>query len=479
MKHSNSPGANFTLNPLAWLAVCFAAGCLMAGLFGGFWPVYLIIALFGGLLTSIFKRQKIALGFLAVSFAAAGGLHFRITDQDLRGNRLKSLYDTGQINSGDPLEIEGVLSAEPEAAVGGIFLYLSAETLFYKGEKMDISGNVRFFAYFRDEQSAHEYAQRDLKYGSGIRVAGNLRREDNYLNPGVIPHRKILDQKDIDAVGTIKSPLLVEKLPKPGKFTPLAYVFKIRQRLLDEIRLNFNPETVGVLTAALLGNRYFLDKQTAGIFRAGGTFHVLVISGLHITFIGGLVLLLTGFLTKKRSWQFILTGAFIWTYALGVGAGVPVVRASLMLTVLLFSRVLYRRATLLNAFGLSILVLLIWRPGDVFNQSFQLTVTSVAAIVLYGFSRDRKTPRGRRLDAECPETVSAARSALAEAFQRVDLLARRGLGGRIKETDLVGRSFQRAVSAADCKKSAGREFYAMRLRRRSSRRRFRSGFCRF
>ena len=127
------------------------------------------------------------------------------------------------------------------------------------------------------------------------------------------------------------------------------------------------------MIASLLGNRYFLDKQTAETFREGGTFHVLVISGLHITFIGGLTLLFVRFFTKKRAWQFLTAGGFSWAYSIAVGADVPVVRATVMFTILLFSQVIYRNGNLLNALGACALVLLVWRPEDLFNQSFHLT----------------------------------------------------------------------------------------------------------
>ena len=74
-------------------------------------------------------------------------------------------------------------------------------------------------------------------------------------------------------------------------FAPLAWIYDRREDLIIDFKNHFNVSTTGVLNASLLGNRYFLDKQTAEIFREGGTFHVLVISGLHITFIGGLILL--------------------------------------------------------------------------------------------------------------------------------------------------------------------------------------------
>jgi competence protein ComEC len=130
-----------------------------------------------------------------------------------------------------------------------------------------------------------------------------------------------------------------------------------------------------------LGDQHFLDRQTSEVFRDGGTFHVLVISGLHITFIGGLTVWLVSYWIRRRTFQFVVASSFLWAYTIAVGAEVPVVRASIMFTIVLFSRVVYRRGSQLNAFGFCCLLLLVWRPADLFTASFQLTVVSVAAIV--------------------------------------------------------------------------------------------------
>nr|MDQ3322015.1 ComEC/Rec2 family competence protein [Acidobacteriota bacterium] len=124
---------------------------------------------------------------------------------------------------------------------------------------------------------------------------------------------------------------------------------------------------------------------TADVFREGGTFHVLVISGLHITFIGGLALLFVRVFTDKKTWRFIIVCTFLWAFSIAVGAEVPVVRAALMFTILLFSGLIFRRGTLLNALGACALVLLVWRPNDLFTPSFQLTFQSVAALVVIAF----------------------------------------------------------------------------------------------
>lgn len=385
MSAENSKKSDFTLYPLLWLAVCFASGIFLADSVSFDWKVFLIICLIFAVITIIFLKKNFALVFLSIAFISIGGLIYSLKIQTIPANSLKSLYETNLINSGDPLEIEGVLQKEPEIAVGGKFLLIKAEKIIYKGETREASGKVRIFAPVENDKIAAEYENLELHYGARIIVACNLIREDAFLNSGVKSRTEILDQQEIDATAMLKSPLLIEKISDSKVFTPLAAVYKFRNELIEEFRKNFNSETSGILIASLLGNRYFLDKKTSEVFREGGTFHVLVISGLHITFIGGLVLLFLRFFTDKRLWQFVLASAFLWIYAFAVGAEVPVVRAALMFSILLFSQVVYRRGTLLNALGASVLILLVWRPEDLFNQSFQLTIASVTAIIAMAF----------------------------------------------------------------------------------------------
>src|SRR5204863_4729636 len=117
-------------------------------------------------------------------------------------------------------------------------------------------------------------------------------------------------------------------------------------------------------------------------FREGGTFPVLVISGLHISFIGGLVLLLLRRVTRRRVLQFVFSAAVVWAYSLAVGAEASVIRAALMFTFSGLGLVLFRNSTSLNALGCAALFLLVRRPADLFDPSFQLTFLSVLAVVV-------------------------------------------------------------------------------------------------
>lgn len=375
----------FSRQPLFVLAAFFSLGIAAAGFYPLDWKIYLAVCLSSAVLSVVFLKRKAAAAFLLLAFFAAGAFCFQTKDQTVDENRLKRLYDENKIPSGDPLEIEGVLQTKPERAPGGFFLELKAEKLFYKNQISDVSGKLSLFAAASDGQAALEYEALGLRYGSRVRVACRPTREEQFLNPGVVSRKEILDRREIDAAAVIKSPLLIEKLGEEKIFAPLGWIYERRANLIGNFKDKFSVSTAGVLIASLLGNRHFLDRPTAAVFREGGTFHVLVISGLHITFIGGLTLVFVRFFTRSRWRQFFVASCFLWAYSAAVGADVPVVRAALMFTVLLFSQVIYREANLLNALGAAALALLVWRPEDLFGQSFQLTMVSVTAIVAGAF----------------------------------------------------------------------------------------------
>ncbi len=379
--HSQRTSSNFTFYPLIWLAVCFASGIFFASQASINWELLLVTAAVCGVASVVRSLGRIALIFVFASFFAAGGFYFETIKQTESTDSIRSLIVSGKIASGDPVELEGTIVGHPELSVGGFYLRLRTDKLIYKETLRESSGDVRFFIPIRDEATEREFYQLRLFHGARIRVAANLTREQRYLNPGSIDFTEILDQKGIDATAIIKSPLLVERITKDDSISPVALVYSFRQRLIESIQAKFSVSTSGILIASLLGNKNFLSKENADIFRNGGTFHVLVISGLHITFIGGILLLIVRRFTRNRTVQFLLTASTLWIYAIAIGAEIPVIRAALMFTVLLFSYVIYRKGRLLNALGASAIIILLWRPGDLFNQSFHLTFVSLTAII--------------------------------------------------------------------------------------------------
>src|SRR5262249_28934928 len=142
-------------------------------------------------------------------------------------------------------------------------------------------------------------------------------------------------------------------------------------------------ETSGVLQAALLGNPYNISTSAAERFRAGGTFHVLVISGLQISFIAGIAFVIVSRVTRRRFLRAGLAALFLWAYTIAVGGEIAVARSAIMFTLLILAPLFWRQANSWNTIGAAALALLIWRPGDLLDPSFQLTFLSVLSIVMF------------------------------------------------------------------------------------------------
>jgi competence protein ComEC len=366
--------AEFTLHPLAWLAAAFAAGIFVSSCIALTLRVWLGGVLAITLGAFILRRERKVASILVLSaFLFAGALFEQIELIPPHGDRLRVLYDDGAFRSGEPMEFTGVILREPELAPNGYFLWAAAESISRAGDERKVSGTVRLFAAWPDFETI------PLGSGDRISVATELKREERYLNPGVRPAKENLDRQGIDVTGTIKSPDDLRKLSEGS--SPLSFIYGWRQRQLTKFRESFSVSTSGVLIASLLGNKYHLDKKTGEAFREGGTFHLLVISGAHITLLGTLMVWFLSFFTRRRIWLFVLPNLALWAYTLAVGAEAPVTRAAVMFSVLSFSYVVQRQGTLLNALGASALILLVWKPAQLFDPSFQLTFVCVFAIV--------------------------------------------------------------------------------------------------
>jgi competence protein ComEC len=384
--------------PLAQLATAFALGILGANYFSPSFPCLISTAVLATLLAGLAlakSRLRLATIFVTVAVLLVGSI-LESVDKRIPTNQLRRLLDNGTIAVGEPVELTGVLEREPEIAPERLYLQLRVERIrarlpaqssgeVKRAAERDVSGVVTLLASAPAGSIKREFEQLDLRFGARIRVMTLLERTDSFRNPGVSPFTEYLDQKGYDATAFVKSPLLIERLENERVFLPLGYAYEWRRQLQTQIDSHFSRETAGVLDAAILGNRYNLSRSASERFREGGTFHVLVISGLHITFIGGLVLLLARRFTKNPVSLFVLSMSVLWAYALAVGAEPSVVRAVLMFTIVLFAPVVFRRASSLNALGGAALALLAWRPADLFDPSLQLTFVSVLAIVIFAW----------------------------------------------------------------------------------------------
>lgn len=382
---ANFSHPRFTSSPLFVLAVAVSVGILAGRHIPFSSKSILIVMVLVSVLFSIAlvcrRRLSSATVALILAFVCTGVALAPVANQTMSPHRISRMLDEGVVNSGDPVELTGVVQGEPEPAPQSFYLTIKAERINSKGTDHEASGTLLLLARIPSEQIGREYNALELHHGARVRVMTTLAREDDFRNPGVMPFTEYLEREGFDATGTIKSPLLIERLDDERVFLPLAWVYSWRATLQREFARMFSAETSGVLDAALLGNPHNISAGAAERFRSGGTFHILVISGLQIAFIAGIVFLLARRITHRKIVQFLLAAVFLWAYTIGVGAEPSVVRAALMFTIAAFAPVVSRNSNSLNTIAGAALVLLVWNAANLFDPSFQLTFLSVLGIV--------------------------------------------------------------------------------------------------
>jgi competence protein ComEC len=248
-----------------------------------------------------------------------------------------------------------------------------------------ISGGVRVSVY----QPAPNL---QLRCGDRIELPLRLKAQDTFRTPGAFDYGAYLLSEGIAAhanVATDKIAMLGASTPtvrcrldaaqqaSAGRMLALA-ASPLNRRLPPFLRLT--SQDASMLDAMLFGDRSGLDGSLRTGFERTGTFHLFVVSGLHIALVAaGLYWLLRR--VRAPVWlATAVTLAGTAAYAALTGFGQPAQRALTMTAVFLLARLLGRDRDSLNALGAAVLAMLALAPSSLFDASFQMTVLVILAI---------------------------------------------------------------------------------------------------
>jgi len=220
-----------------------------------------------------------------------------------------------------------------------------------------------------------------------------MHTEERFLDPGVWDASAWLREQGISALGSAHAENVSVMVTKNRRSFP-CWIHSIQQSASERLValadraarsdmpafLRLSHDDAAMLTAMLTGDRTLLGHRLRVGFERTGSFHLLVVSGMHIAIFSGLVFWITRRLRLPRTPASFATIAISLAYALFTGFGQPVERAFWMVTLYLCGRVLWRERHPLNAIGFAALVMLAVNPGALFDAGFQMTLLSVFAV---------------------------------------------------------------------------------------------------
>jgi competence protein ComEC len=170
----------------------------------------------------------------------------------------------------------------------------------------------------------------DLHYGEMVELEARVRPIRNFQNPGAFDYQAYSARSDIYWTASMAAGSSVKVLP--GRCGPplQAGIFALRTAALDRIDRLYagEPYATGMMEATLIGESSKLDRIWTEEFRRTGTYHMLVIDGLHITVLAAFLLFLMRLCFMPELGALALTAAGAWLYALVSGGNAPAVRAA-------------------------------------------------------------------------------------------------------------------------------------------------------
>ncbi len=203
----------------------------------------------------------------------------------------------------------------------------------------------------------------------------------NFKNPGAWDRRAFLARQNIYLAGTLRHAELLTKLDTPP-LTLAHRAARVRGRLLEQLDSLFpaQPGALAVLRAMLLGDRGFISHDVSVGFQQTGAYHVLAIAGLHLAALVGFLLWVGKRARLPMLATTLITLMILFSYVAVVEDRPPILRAALMALIVLVARLFFRRVDLLNTAALAALLLLVARPMELYDSSFQLSFLAVGTI---------------------------------------------------------------------------------------------------
>lgn len=195
----------------------------------------------------------------------------------------------------------------------------------------------------------------------------------------------------------------------------------LRERFTALFAAYLDGDALAIVNAMTLGDRARVDTSLRQLYSRSGVSHVLALSGLHISIlflVFALAVMPLGAVWGRAGERAgtVLAVVMLWLFVFIAGLPLSLVRAATMMTIATLLQLLNRRASAWHVMVLTLIVMLLWNPAQLFDVGLQLSAVAVASIIAalrlfaYGGTMYRRlwltrtllAPRVRRIENRFP-----------------------------------------------------------------------------
>lgn len=309
-----------------------------------FFVVLVAVALLSILVYSILKRKFVFLALAFIFFFIGNGSYF-LSYNNFLGKEFSNAQITGRVTD-DITKEEG-------------YYRLVIENVSADGEKVN---NVTLYVWNPMEE---------IEVGDVVTYTGDLENVKlftlNSFNTNAL-RSKVAYTSSVDGADLV--------LVSGGK----TFDEKARAKIKEVLFENMSEYNAGVAFAVLTGDKTFVDETTEDAYRYSGIIHILTVSGLHVTFLIGLIAWVLKRCKVNRFVNFVLTFCLLLIYAYICGFAPSILRAMIMGLVLIAAGLFGKQYDGLSALSFAGLLTLFISPLSALDVGFLMSYACVGAI---------------------------------------------------------------------------------------------------
>ncbi|MBN2430561.1 MAG: ComEC/Rec2 family competence protein [Acidobacteria bacterium] len=364
--------------PIFWLFLVFTGGILA----GGSLPVLYLPAAAAGLPALLVmglicrrrgqKRSALLCVGLAVGVAGMILEKWEVSRYSAAVNTLAPLH--GVMERGDAVRIEGRTIEIPYHGYEREALQarVRVENVWIGGRPQPLSFTTLLRVY-QPAQFTFTWSE-----GDRIQFLARLTRPRWLRNQGQNQAAIYYWNSNIVCLCACKTPQLVSVVEDH----PPGLRHRLRATVDNAVEGAVSESGARKVVRALLLGISMDDATLRSAYVDAGLYHLLVISGLHVTLVIGLVGAVLWLLRLPRTAGLVILFVCLAGYAEFVQPRISILRAVIIITIILVSKGIDRPVHLLNVTALAAWLLLLSQPWYVHDPGFQLTFAAVFALAI-------------------------------------------------------------------------------------------------
>lgn len=359
-------------HPLTLLAVFALGGIVTADYYPHEWKWFGVVGL--ACLAVGFWVPSRLLAFMAAFCVFA--VHHSFRWHETFGHPLRGLQVGDE---GVAVEAQGTFLSGPTAAGSGLspnVMFRAEEILLPAGQKITGQTDLKL--------TGSVFARRFVAKGGLHRLAGTLYLSRLPLNP--VDRDLTAYQLRSGIVGTLRVSVVHQVQPSFSlRLWLLERAERCRSWIAQQVSLGLedDAETTAILQTMALGTAATDTAELERPFVESGTMHVFAVSGLHVGLIGVMAWMVLKAVRVRRNPALIILIPLVLGYAYVTGWRPSAARAACMMTLMVMAPLFLRRGRIVNALGLSALLLWIVDSHEVYDVGFQLSFFVLWAIVAF------------------------------------------------------------------------------------------------